>query len=185
MGIGQDEVVAGEQAGQRLAAAGAKHVICVAPEQGNVTVEARCDGASKTMTTGRVEKLYVNGADNAAMTSAIQAKLGTDKDIDYFLSQGGAAVLSTVNAVKQTNSNVKVTGFDLNPDVAKDIQAGTVEWTIDQQPYLQGYYAVDNLWLYLTNGNVGGGGQPILTGPAFVDKTNIDTVAKYADGGTR
>ncbi|MFF2133995.1 sugar ABC transporter substrate-binding protein, partial [Streptomyces olivochromogenes] len=54
------------------------------------------------------------------------------------------------------------------------------------QPYLQGYLAVDSLWLYKTNGNYSGGGeQPILTGPAFVDKSDVDTVAQFAAKGTR
>mgnify|MGYP007086568565 FL=1 len=44
---------------------------------------------------------------------------------------------------------------------------------------------MDSLWLYLSNGNVIGGGQPTLTGPAFIDKSNIDAVAEYAKGGTR
>ena len=41
------------------------------------------------------------------------------------------------------------------------------------------------LWLYLTNGNIIGGGQTVLTGPAFVDSTNMDAVAQYAARGTR
>ncbi|MER5665900.1 sugar ABC transporter substrate-binding protein, partial [Streptomyces mirabilis] len=46
--------------------------------------------------------------------------------------------------------------------------------------------AVDSLWLYKTNGNYSGGGeQPILTGPAFVDKSNVDTIAGFAAKGTR
>lgn len=36
-----------------------------------------------------------------------------------------------------------------------------------------------------TNGNVLGGGQPVPTGPSFVDSTNVDAVAKYAARGTR
>ena len=56
---------------------------------------------------------------------------------------------------------------------------------MDQQPFLQGYLAVDSLWLYINNGNVIGGGQPTLTGPAFIDKSNIDAVAEYAKNGTR
>jgi len=56
---------------------------------------------------------------------------------------------------------------------------------VDQQPYLQGYEAVDSLWLYLTDGNVIGGGQTVLTGPSFVDASNADAVAKYAARGTR
>ena len=53
------------------------------------------------------------------------------------------------------------------------------------QPFLQGYLAVDSLWLYLNNGNVLGGGQPTLTGPSFIDTSNIDAVAEYAKAGTR
>ena len=36
-----------------------------------------------------------------------------------------------------------------------------------------GYEAVDSLWLSLTKGNDLGGGQPVLTGPSFVDSENI------------
>ena len=45
--------------------------------------------------------------------------------------------------------------------------------------------AVDSLWLYLTNGNDLGGGLPVLTGPSFVDSTNIDDIAQYAANNTR
>ena len=41
------------------------------------------------------------------------------------------------------------------------------------------------LLLYLTNGNLLGGGKPVLTGPTIVDKTNIDQIAKFASAGTR
>ena len=51
--------------------------------------------------------------------------------------------------------------------------------------YLQGYESVDGLWLYLTNANVIGGGQVVLTGPSFVDASNVDKVAQYAQRGTR
>jgi simple sugar transport system substrate-binding protein len=65
------------------------------------------------------------------------------------------------------------------------LENGDVKWAIDQQPFLQGYLAVDSLWLYLNNRNTTGGGTPVLTGPAFVDDTNIDSIAKYAANGTR
>ena len=42
--FGQDEKLAGESAGKRLAAEGAKNVICVIQEQGSVALEARCAG---------------------------------------------------------------------------------------------------------------------------------------------
>ena len=37
----------------------------------------------------------------------------------------------------------------------------------------------------MTEPNVLGGGQPVLTGPSFVDTTNIDAIAEYAANGTR
>jgi simple sugar transport system substrate-binding protein len=39
--------------------------------------------------------------------------------------------------------------------------------------------------LYLNNGNTIGGGQPVLTGPAFIDQSSIDSIAEYAANGTR
>ena len=60
-----------------------------------------------------------------------------------------------------------------------------MQWAVDQQPYLQGYLAIDSLWLFLNNKNLIGGGQPTLTGPSFIDKSNIDAVAELAKGGTR
>jgi simple sugar transport system substrate-binding protein len=41
------------------------------------------------------------------------------------------------------------------------------------------------LKLYKENLNTVGGGQPVLTGPGFVDKSNASTVAKLAEAGTR
>ena len=60
-----------------------------------------------------------------------------------------------------------------------------MQWAVDQQPYLQGYESVDSLWLYLTNANVLGGGQTVLTGPSFIDASNVAKVAQYAAKGNR
>ncbi|MCV7062996.1 sugar ABC transporter substrate-binding protein, partial [Mycolicibacterium vaccae] len=93
--------------------------------------------------------------------------------------------LTAVQSAGNAGSTAKIGTFDTNAALVEEIQKGGVQWAVDQQPYLQGYLAVDSLWLYLTNGNVIGGGQPTLTGPAFIDKSNIDAVAEYAKGGTR
>ena len=76
------------------------------------------------------------------------------------------------------------TSGDINSDFWT-LAYQAIEWAIDQQPFLQGYLAVDSLWLYFTNKNVIGGGQPTLTGPSFVDETNINSVADLAEAGTR
>ena len=185
MYIGQDEQLAGRAAGQRLSREGAHHVLCVIQSQGQVQLEARCVGVQQGLTSGRSEKIYVNGADMPSVRATITAKLQQDPSIDYVVSLGAPIALTTVQAVKSAGSKATVVTFDMNKQLVGAIKDGSVLWAIDQQPYVQGYEAIDLLWLYITNGDVVGGGQPLLTGPAFVDAHNIATVAAFAARGTR
>ena len=63
--------------------------------------------------------------------------------------------------------------------------AGAIQFAVDQQPYLQGYESIDALWLYKTNDDVLGGAKTVLTGPAFIDSSNVAAISKYAARGTR
>ncbi|MCU1652588.1 MAG: sugar transporter substrate-binding protein [Pseudonocardia sp.] len=183
MYFGSDEDLAGQSAGQKMTAAGGGKAICVVQEQGSVALEARCAGVKKTFPN--TENLQVNGADLPSVQQTIGAKLQQDPSISYVVTLGAPIALAALQAKTGANSKAKVVTFDLNADVAKDIQAGTIEFSIDQQPYVQGYMAVTSLWLSLTNGNDLGGGKPVLTGPSFVDKTNIAKIAEYAQHNTR
>lgn len=131
------------------------------------------------------EILNVNGKDMPSVESTITAKLQQDPAIDAVLALGAPFALTAVQSVKNAGSSAKVSTFDTNSALVDAINAGDIQWAVDQQPYLQGYLAVDSLWLYLNNGNIIGGNQPTLTGPAFIDKSNIDAVAEYAKNGTR
>ncbi|MFF4253820.1 sugar ABC transporter substrate-binding protein [Streptomyces sp. NPDC001663] len=183
--FGQDETVAGEAVGKKLNELGAKNVVCGIQEQGQVALEARCAGVKKTF-TGKFQTLFVNGADMPSLKSTITAKLSQDKTIDEVVMLGAPFALTAAQAVTDAGSKAKVATFDLNKDLVKAVQNGSIQFAVDQQPYLQGYLAVDSLWLYKNNGNYSGGGvAPVLTGPAFVDKSNVDTVATFAAKGTR
>ncbi|MFE5038491.1 substrate-binding domain-containing protein [Streptomyces sp. NPDC056683] len=183
--FGQDETVAGEALGNRLNSEGAKKVVCVIQEQGNVGLTQRCDGVKKTF-SGTTETLYVDGTSPTAVKSTITAKLTQDKAIDHVVTLGAPIALIATQSVSDAGSKAKVATFDLNKDLTTAISKGTIEFAVDQQPYLQGYLAIDSLWLYKNNGNYSGGGeQPVLTGPAFVDKSNVDKVAEFAAKGTR
>jgi simple sugar transport system substrate-binding protein len=184
--FGQDESIAGEAAGKRLAAAGAKHVLCVLQEQGQVQLEARCAGVQKGLgSEGTMTKVYVNGRDQSAMLSSMTAKLTQDKTIDAVITLGAPEALVAVQAVPAAHSSAKIYTFDTNAAEIAKIKSGAVQWAVDQQPYLQGYESVDSLWLYLTNANVLGGGVTVLTGPSFIDASNVAKVAQYAERGTR
>ncbi|KOV61387.1 sugar ABC transporter substrate-binding protein [Streptomyces sp. NRRL WC-3618] len=183
--FGQDESVAGEAFGKKLNEVGSKKAVCVIQEQGNVGLTQRCDGVKKTF-TGKLEILNVNGTDMPSVKSTITAKLNQDKAIDYVVTLGASYALTAVQSVGDAGSKAKVATFDLNKEMTDAITKGDVQFAVDQQPYLQGYLAVDSMWLFKNNGNYSGGGeQPVLTGPAFVDKSNVEKIAAFAAKGTR
>lgn len=181
--FGQPEKTAGEAVGDRLKAAGAKKPICVIHEQGNVGLEDRCAGLKAKVPATQL--LYVNGKNPADVISGVTSKLQQDKAIDWVITLNADRALESVRAKGTAGSKAKVGTFDMNADLVKAIKDGKVEFAIDQQPWLQGYLAIDAIWQYKKTGVVMGGGQPTLTGPAFVDKKNADDVEKYAKEGTR
>nr|WP_308118296.1 sugar ABC transporter substrate-binding protein [Streptomyces buecherae] len=181
--IGQDETVAGEAVGDELTKRGRKKALCVLHEQGNVGHEQRCDGARKTF-KGKLENLYVEGTNMPDVLSAIEAKLQSG-DYDAVVTLGAPFADTAVKAKKQAGSDAEINTFDLSKQVAQGLADGDLGFAVDQQPYLQGYQAVDLLWLYKYNADVLGGGQPVLTGPQIVTKDEADELAEYADRGTR
>jgi ABC-type sugar transport system substrate-binding protein len=181
--FGQDETIAGEAAGQELSNLGLKKAVCVIHEQGNVGLEDRCAGAKKTF-TGSMENLSVRGSNMPSVKSTINAKL-QDKSIDGVLTLGAPFAMTSIDAAKEADNPAKIATFDLNKQLIGAIGAGQIAFAVDQQPYLQGYGAVDGLWLFERNGNVIGGGRPVLTGPAIVNSANAASIAPYADRGTR
>lgn len=182
--IGQDESVAGEAVGTELNERGRKHALCVLHEQGNVGLEQRCDGVAKTF-DGKVEKLYVKGTDMPSVQSSVTAKLQSDDAIDTVVTLGAPFAATAVQAAEQAGSDVEIDTFDLNAKVVDGLQDGSIGFAVDQQPYLQGYEAVDLLWLYRYNSDMLGGGKPVLTGPQILTKDDAAELKEYTQRGTR
>ncbi|HEX2143207.1 MAG TPA: substrate-binding domain-containing protein [Glycomyces sp.] len=183
--FGTDEHLAGTAFGERLTEEGAQHAICVVMEQGHVALETRCASLTDAF-AGQTDTIYVDGSDMTDVKSTITSTLQSDPTIDYVVTLGAPFAMTALDSVEEAGSEASVATFDMNADAAQAIQDGRIKWSVDQQPYLQGYESVDALWLYLTNGNtMGGGTEPVLTGPSFVDESNIDTVIEYAQNGTR
>jgi simple sugar transport system substrate-binding protein len=183
--VGQDEAIAGQAAGERFKSEGVKKVLCVIHEQNNIGLQQRCDGVKQGF-GGDVTNLQVKGtADISTTQTEIRSKLQADKSYDAVIALNPDIAVATVSAIKGASSEARLATFDLSPDVIKDIKAGTVEFAVDQQQYLQGYLPIVFLKLFIANANTVGGGQPVLTGPGFVDKDNAATVEKLAGEGTR
>lgn len=182
--VGQDETIAGEAVGDELNKRGRKKAVCVLHEQGNVGHEQRCAGVKKSF-KGDVQNLYVEGTNMPNVQSSIEAKLQSDKDVDAVVTLGAPFAPTAVKAAEQAGSKAEVDTFDLNAQVAKDLQSGALGFAVDQDPYLQGYEAVDLLWLYKYNRDMLGGGRPVLTGPQIITKDDAKALAEFAKRGTR
>jgi simple sugar transport system substrate-binding protein len=183
--VGQTETIAGQGAGAKLKEAGATKIICVIHEQGNVGLNQRCEGAAKGF-GGDVENLQVAGVNDVSTTlTEIQSKLESDDSIDGVLTLNPDIAVAARDAIAGAGSEAQLATFDLSGDVIKAIKDDEILFAVDQQQYLQGYLPVVFLTLNKTNLNTVGGGQYVLTGPGFVEKSNAAEIEKLAQDGTR
>ncbi|QIM17618.1 sugar ABC transporter substrate-binding protein [Leucobacter coleopterorum] len=179
--FGQNEFIAGQAVGEQLNKEGSKKAVCVIQEQGHVGLEARCAGLKDTY-KGASEILYVNGQDMTSVASTITSKLQTNADIDFVVTLGAPFAMTAIDAITDAKSSAKLATTDLNTDVYKALGDGRVVFASDQQPWLQGYSAVEAVRLYKQGGYVLGGGQAVLTGPSIINKDNLNTVsAQFED----
>jgi simple sugar transport system substrate-binding protein len=184
MYFGSDEDLAGQTVGERLTAEnGGGKTLCIIQAQGSVALETRCAGVKKTFPN--TENLQVNGADLPSVQQTIQSKLAQDPGITNIVTLGAQIALAALQAQEAAGNTAKVATFDLNQEAAQAIKDGKILFSVDQQPYVQGYMAVTSLWLNITNGNDIGGGKPTLTGPSIVDTTNIDQILPYTANNKR
>jgi simple sugar transport system substrate-binding protein len=185
--VGQTEFVAGQGAGEQFNKAGLASVLCVVHEEGNIGLEQRCDGLEDTF-QGNVERFNVattGTRDIAGTSSSIQDKLISTEDVDGILTLNPDVAGAALDAINAVGRDVNLATFDLSPTVLDAIDAGDILFAVDQQQYLQGYLPVVFLYLYNTNLNTVGGGNPVLTGPGIVDQSNAAQVKELSAQGTR
>jgi simple sugar transport system substrate-binding protein len=181
--VGQTEDVAGQGAGKQFNSAGAKNLVVLIHEASNSGLQQRADGAKKTF-KGTTKTLVIPNAtsDLPGTQQKIKAYFQANKSTDAFLALNPDVATAALGAVP---SATKVGTFDLSPGVISAVQSGKILFAIDQQQYLQGYLPVVFAYLFVTNANTVGNGQPVLTGPGIVNKSNASKVAALAKKGTR
>jgi simple sugar transport system substrate-binding protein len=183
--VGQDEIVAGQGAGERFNELGVTKILCGRQEQTNIALEERCEGLADTFEGEVVSEFIGLDADPTEQENQISALLQQDPDIDAVMGTGPNVPLRAIAAGQSAGRDLVIAGFDISPDLLTAIESGDVTFTVDQQQYLQGYLPVVLMYLQATNLNTAGGGNPILTGPGFVDSENIADVAELVEQGTR
>ena len=175
MHVGQPEFLAGQKAGERAKAEGATKGICFIQEAYNTALTDRCGGYGEAIPTTNFD----SSNDPATIPTRAAAGLQANPDVDAVLSVGPHVCVGVQQAIDELGMSVHHSCFDLSPPVMDLINAGKVQYTIDQQQRLQGYMPIIVLHLY----NTGAGllpGANIPSGPGFVDKSNASSVASLA-----
>jgi simple sugar transport system substrate-binding protein len=183
--VGQDEVIAGRGAGERLNEAGVTKVLCAIHEVGNVALDERCNGLEETF-EGEVVREQIDINDPVASQSTINSALESDPDIDGVMTLNpDMATAAALPAIQEVGRDVSLATFDLGTEVLQGIMDGNILFAVDQQQYMQGYLPIVFLALNVENLNTAGGGQPVLTGPGFVTQENAQQVLQLTEQGTR
>lgn len=178
--VGQPDYQAGVQAGKVMAGVGVRKALCVIHEAQNTALTDRCAGFSKQLSAsgGTVQTLHVNGAQLHQAQSAIEQALQRDHSINGVLATGIIGFEAAGGALQTLNDfgRVKFGTFDVSSADLTAVQNGQLLFVIDQQPFLEGYMAVQVAAFEVRYGQHPY--QPIYTGPSFVTKANAAKVAQ-------
>ena len=176
--IGQDLFVSGEEMGKKiegLVPEGEVALFIATPGQANI--QPRIDGAKSVLDKNSKIKTDVitTGAALPAELSVIDSYAQSHPDTKgYFAVDAGSTqgLAQTIQKRKLREKEVKGGGYDLTPDTQRLLAAGEIDFTIDQQPYLQGFLPVLELYLYKVAGTLSGIAD-VNTGLKFLDKTTV------------
>ncbi len=180
MHVGQPEYDAGLGAGKRAKAEAVTKVLCVNHYITNPASVERCQGFVDALGIKLGKQMIDSGQDPGEIKNRVIAYLRANPDTNGILTLGPTSAHPTIAALKELGLNGKIFfgTFDLSADIASAIKDGTISFSIDQQPFLQGYLPVVILTNLVRYGVVPG--NHINSGPGFVTQANIAMVEKMA-----
>jgi simple sugar transport system substrate-binding protein len=183
--IGQDLKKAGEEMGERIkAAVGSGEVGLFIATPGSANLQPRIEGAEKVLKgTGITAHAVATGAAVTQEEPAIEAWYQSHKNAKGMYAVDGGSTESLAKVMQKLGlaGKVHAGGFDLTEQTQKLLSEGDIEFTIDQQPYLQGFLPVLELFMYKVSGTLTGPAE-VDTGLKFLDK---ETVQPYLKTKTR
>ena len=176
--IGQDLFVSGQAMGKRIAGlvpSGDVALFIATP--GALNIQPRIDGALASLKSHPSIKTHVvaTGAALPMELSTVQSYVNSHPGTKgLFVVDGGSTqyVGQVIQQKGLASKGVKGGGYDLTPVTQQTLAAGALQFTIDQQPYLQGFLPVLQLYMYKASQSLTGVAD-VNTGLKFLDKTTV------------
>ncbi|WP_196809050.1 sugar ABC transporter substrate-binding protein [Conexibacter woesei] len=192
--IGQDLFVSGQEMGKRiieLVPSGDVALFIATP--GSANIQPRIDGALDTIKKqgrGITPHTVATGAAVPAELSTIDSYVsGHPNTKGLFAVDAGStqSVAQTIQKHSLRGRGVKGGGYDLTPVTQRLLAADQIDFTIDQQPYLQGFLPILQLFMYKMSNSLTGPAD-VNTGLKFLDKTTVGpyntTKSRYEGSST-
>lgn len=191
--IGQDLLLSGQEMGQHivdLVPSGDVALFIATP--GALNIQPRIDGALQTIKKhpSITPHVVATGAAIPAELTVINSyATGHPNTKGLFAVDAGSTqgVAQTIQKLGLRSKGVKGGGYDLTPVTEQLLAAGYIDFTIDQQPYLQGFYPILQLYMYNISQKLTGIAD-VNTGLKFLDKKTVipynSTKSRYEGTGT-
>jgi simple sugar transport system substrate-binding protein len=182
--IGQDLFLSGKALGERIVGLVTEgEVVGFIATPGQLNIQPRLDGAAAAIKeSGKNIKLneIASGPTLPEEVSRVAAYYAGHQDIKGMFAVDAGSTSAVGKAMSENKLQAKgihAGGFDLLPSTLDYVQKGDLDFTIDQQPYLQGFYTVMVLFLYKISGGLTGPSD-INTGLSFLTKANVEPFMK-------
>lgn len=177
--IGQDLFQSGVQVGQRIVSlVGSGDVVGFIATPGSLNIQPRIDGIKQAIEQSGAAINFVEvatGAKQEDELAAVEAYYLGHKSLKGMVAVDGGSTASVGQIMQKYNlpsQGIHAGGYDLELLTLQAVQNGFLDFTVDQQPYLQGFVPVVQLFLYKLSGGLA---QPAETdtGLLFVTKANV------------
>jgi simple sugar transport system substrate-binding protein len=173
--VGQALFTSGQQLGERIKQVvptpGEVVIFIATPGQANI--QPRYDGAAQVLkAAGYSVSEIATGANTAVEEGNMVAYLLGHKSLKGAFAVDGGSSSFLAAALKKAGLSIPNGGFDTEPLTLSNIGAGLTDFTIYQDPYLQGF--LPTIYLYLFN--ISGGTivpADTDTGLSFITKSNL------------
>jgi simple sugar transport system substrate-binding protein len=153
--VGQDLYQSGLKFGSRIVElVGSGDVFLFIATPGQLNIQPRIDGALDAIRdSGAAIRAHVvaTGAQVEGERAKIEATYRANKQLRGMFAVDGGSTQGVAQVMRKYDLHrhgVRGGGYDLLPGTLEAVAAGRLDFTIDQQPYLQGFLPIEQLFLH-------------------------------------
>jgi len=178
--IGQALYISGQVMGEQIKTLvpGGGHIAIFIATPGTGNIQPRFDGAKAVLGSSyQVDEIATTTVDGTELSTEKAYLLGHKSTLKGAFAVDSGSTANLAAAVAGAGVSIPSGGFDTDPRTLSGLQSGKVNFTIFQDPYLQGFLPV--LYMYLYNLSGGQLAPPDTdTGLTVLNKGNVGQFTK-------